>query len=355
MTAIFGATIILSGVMLSCTTQRVKYDLKQAHHGEYSFKSNSDSSIFQWLKMRIEEGNYPTIDPADVESIIAITDLKLINSPSDLPRATWIGHATVLVQYRGINFLTDPHLSVRPAPLDFDAIDIIVPKRIIPPAITYQEMPKIDFIVISHNHYDHLDYRTVNMFGNSVIWYVPLGLKSWFEEMGIHSDKIIELDWWQSHQFTQGVTITFTPSIHWSQRTPWDTNKSLWGAWNVKIDDFNSWFAGDTAYDQNLFKEISRRLGPHQLSFIPIGAYEPRYFMSRQHVDPAQAVLIHKDIKSKQSIPIHWGTFQVTHEPFLEPVKLLEKAMKSAQLPQNQFEAIKIGETFIVKNSIKND
>jgi N-acyl-phosphatidylethanolamine-hydrolysing phospholipase D len=340
---IVGATIIISGVIMNCT-KSLKFDVKKAHHGENSFKSANDSSSFQWLKMRIKEGGYPLINQTDVESIIGETDLKLINSPSDLPRVTWIGHCTVLVQYRGINLLTDPHLTDRPA-----LIDIFVPQRLTPPALSYEEMPKIDFIVISHNHYDHLDRSTVDMFGNSVMWYVPLGLKSWFEERSINSDKVVELDWWQSHQFTKDVNITFTPSVHWSKRLPWDTNKSLWGSWSIKIEDFNCWFGGDTAYDEKLFKEIGRRMGPYQLSFIPIGAYGPRHFMLKQHVDPAQAVLIHKDIKSEKSIPIHWGTFQLSHEPFLEPPKLLEKAMELERLPQNQFGAIKIGETLVVK------
>ncbi len=189
----------------------------------------------------------------------------------------------------------------------------------------------------------------MDLFGSSVIWYVPLGLKSWFLKRGINPEKVIELDWWQSHKFTDNVNITFTPGIHWSKRTPWDTNKSLWGTWSIRIDDFNCWFGGDTAYDNKLFKEIGKRMGPFQLSLIPIGAYGPRYFMLSQHADPAQAVLIHKDIKSERSIPIHWGTFLLTHEPFLEPPELLRKSVMSEKLPLDQFKPIKIGETLTLK------
>jgi len=321
-----------------------KFDLEKEHHGGNSFKNRSVTSFAQWLRMRFKEGNYPSIDQAKIASIVEKTDLRLIHSSADLPRATWIGHATMLVQYRGVNFLTDPHLTDRPAP-----IDCFLPGRHTQPALHHTEMPKIDFIVISHNHYDHLDHRTVGMFGNSVTWYVPLGLKVWFEKQGIHSDKVVELDWWQSHQFSDDVCVTFTPSVHWSKRAPWDTNKSLWGSWSVKIAEFNSWFAGDTAYDEELFREIGQRTGPYHLSFIPIGAYGPRYFMSSQHVDPAQAVLIHENIKTERSIAIHWGTFQLTHEPFFEPPELLREAMSFEDLPQNQFEVLKIGETLILE------
>ena len=206
-------------------------------------------------------------------------------------------------------------------------------------------MPKIDFIVISHNHFDHLDHRTVDMFANTVTWYVPMGLKAWFLDRGIRNDKVVELDWWQSSQFNDKVTLTFTPNVHWSKRSPWDTNISHWGAWSVNIDGFKSWFSGDTAYDASVFKEIGERAGPFDMAFIPIGAYAPRYFMSKQHVDPLQAVKIHQDIQSKLSIPIHWATFQLTQEPFLEPPELLLKSLKAAGIGQEKFNPINIGET----------
>ena len=322
------------------------FDPTKEHHGKNRFNSRSVTSFTKWLKMRFKEGRYPPIDQAEIASIVQDPDGELIHSPADLPRATWIGHATMLVQYRGINFLTDPHLTDHPAPIDY-----LFPGRITQPALRHTEMPKIDFIVISHNHYDHLDHRTVDVFGNSVTWYVPLGLKTWLERQGIHSDKVVELDWWQAHQFSDDVHVTFTPSIHWSKRMPWDTNKSLWGSWSVKIAGFNSWFGGDTAYDEGLFRKIGRRTGPYQLSFIPIGAYGPRYFMSSQHVDPAQAVLIHKNIQTERSIAIHWGTFQLTHEPFFEPPALLKEVMNLENMPQSRFKILKVGETLVLKRT----
>ena len=149
------------------------------------------------------------------------------------------------------------------------------------------------------------------------------------------------------------MKITFTPSVHWSKRTPWDTNKSLWGSWAVQIRNFKSWFAGDTAYDEKLFKEIGDKLGPFQLAMIPIGAYGPRYFMLNQHLDPSQAVLVHQEIRSQKSIPIHWGTFQITQEPFLEPSELLADAMKKTGLADDEFRSMKIGETIQIKSRLE--
>ena len=358
-TAIFIAlsivTLVSVSMLLTNYSDNVKYDSNKVHHGKNSFKTKRSASIFQWLSMRFKEGPTPSVAQKDIESILAEVELSQIDlrsaSSTDVPRATWIGHATVLVQYQGINFLTDPHLTDYAAPFDFWA------KRFTPPALSFAEMPGIDFVVISHNHYDHLDSRTVDMFGDSVTWLVPLGLKAWFLERGIATEKVIELDWWEPHQFSKKgsltVKITFTPSVHWSKRTPWDTNKSLWGSWAVQIGNFKSWFAGDTAYDEKLFKEIGDKLGPFQLAMIPIGAYGPRYFMLNQHLDPAQAVLVHQEIRSQKSIPIHWGTFQLTHEPFLEPPELLADAMKKTGLPDDEFRAMKIGETIQINNRLE--
>ncbi|BCL60355.1 MBL fold metallo-hydrolase [Desulfomarina profundi] len=307
-------------------------------------RNTSRTSFLKWLKMRLKEGRYPGINPLDLQKIVVKPDRKLIFSPADQPRATWIGHATVLIQYGQINILTDPHFTAWPAPVDF-----FIPTRHTRPALSYEELVDIDFIVISHNHYDHLDHRTVKLFGNSVTWFVPWGLKRWFKKQGIDSCNIVESEWWQSHTYNKDVTVTFTPAVHWSKRTPWDTNKSLWGSWSIRIMDFTCWFGGDTAYDSMLFKEIGQRTGPYDLALIPIGAYGPRYFMLSQHVDPAQAILIHRDIISKLSIPIHWGTFQLTHEPFFEPPRLLKTILKSEKYEKTQFFPIRIGETVTIQ------
>ncbi len=328
----------------ACTSSGVNFDPQKAHHGDGEFVSVKGGSFFNWLAMRWREDRPPQPDAEEIQSIVGAADRSLIASPAMVPRATWIGHATVLVQYQDINFLTDPHLTQYPFYFEF-----AVKPRLTQPALSFEQMPDIDFIVISHNHYDHLDHRTVDMFGNSVTWFVPLGLKSWFLDRDIDADRVIEMDWWDEFEFNDQVRIMFTPTQHWSKRTPWDTNESLWGSWAVDIDGFKSWFGGDTGYNQTMFREIGDRAGPFRLAMIPIGAYAPRYFMSPAHVDPAEAVRLHKDIRATLSMPIHWGTFHLTHEPFLQPPRLLNEAVAAEQIPPMDFRPLKIGETIILE------
>lgn len=337
---LFGSFLLLG----SCSSSNVVFDLSKPHHGDGKFISVKTGAFYDWLAMRWREDSPPEIDPEQLKTIVGEADRALILSSAEIPRATWIGHATVLVQYRGINFLTDPHLTQYPFYFEF-----AVKPRFSQPALGFEQMPGIDFIVISHNHYDHLDHRTVDMFGNAVTWFVPLGLKTWFLDRGINDDRVVELDWWDSYQFNDRVNITFTPGQHWSKRTPWNTNKSLWGSWAVNIDGFKSWFAGDTGYNQAMFREIGDKVGPFRFAMIPIGGYAPRYFMSASHVDPAEAVEIHLDIKSQQSLPVHWGTFQLTHEPLLEPPVLLRRALSDKNIPQQAFQPLKIGDTLILE------
>lgn len=330
-------------VITGCATNSVKFDPSKPHHGDGYFKSDKSQFMLPWLKMRWKEGPVPVISPDQVKTIVKKADAALIASPSEIPRATWIGHSTVLVQHNGINFLTDPHLTQYPFRFDF-----WVDKRFTQPALTFEQMPHIDFVVISHNHYDHLDHRTVDLFGNSVTWFVPLGLRSWFLDRGIDANKVIELDWWESYQYDHRAMITFAPSVHWSKRSLWDTNESLWGSWSVNIDGFKTWFAGDTGYDPQLFKSIGERLGPFQLGLIPIGAYAPRYFMADSHIDPQDAVKIHQDIRAMHSMPIHWGTFQLSHEPILAPPAELKKELERLGIPQREFNSIRIGGTLVI-------
>ena len=321
----------------------VVFDPDKAHHGDGEFLSDKRGSFLDHFMMRRREDPPEPRDPKEVASIVGNADLALISSPAEVPRVTWIGHATSLVQYRGINYLTDPHLTQYPFYFEF-----WVEPRYTQPALSFEQMPPIDFVVISHNHYDSLDHRTVDLFGDSVLWYVPLGLKAWFIDRGISPDRVIELDWWDSHRFSDRVEVTLTPARHWSKRTPWDTNKTLWGGWAVRIDDFNSYFAGDTGYSDTVFREIGVRLGPFRLAMIPIGAYAPRYFMGSAHIDPAQAVDVHIEVGAEQSLPIHWGTFQLTIEPILEPARLLDEETTRRDLPPEAFRPYKIGDTLLL-------
>jgi len=330
-------------LLAACSSNGVVFDPNKEHHGDGEFISVKKGSFLGHFMMRMREDDPAPLDPEEIKSIVGIADKQLIDSFSEKPRVTWIGHATSLVQYRDISYLTDPHLTQYPF-----YFEMYVEPRYTQPALTFKQMPPIDFIVISHNHYDSLDHRTVDMFGDSVFWYVPLGLKDWFLERGVSAERVVELDWWQSHRFNDRVEVTMTPAQHWSKRAPWDTNESLWGGWAVDIDGFKSWFAGDTGYNAAYFKDIGQRLGPFRLAMIPIGAYAPRYFMQSAHIDPAQAVDIHLEVKAQQSLPIHWGTFQLTIEPILEPAQLLVKEMDKRKLALEQFQPVKIGDTLIL-------
>ena len=331
-------------LLAACTGSGVQFDPDKPHHGDGEFISVKQASFTAHYEMRKREGDPPVPSAEEIASIVTAADLDLIDSPAATPRVTWIGHATSLVQYRGVNYLTDPHLTQYPF-----RFDIWVQPRYTQPALGFEQMPRIDFVVISHNHYDSLDHRTVDMFGDSVLWYVPLGLRAWFLDRGISPERVVELDWWESHRFNERVEVTFTPAQHWSRRGPWDTNLSLWGGWAVDIDGFNSWFAGDTGYNAEYFADIGRRLGPFRLAMIPIGAYAPRYFMAPAHIDPAQAVTIHLEVGAQQSVPIHWGTFALTIEPMLEPPRLLVEEMARRGLPAESFRPLKIGETLVLQ------
>lgn len=316
-----------------------------AHHlpdGTFQnlYLENSEKSLFRflWAKYTSDwadwEGHEVKVKPVDLNP-----DL-LYQAFYDQPRISWIGHSSVLIQYQDKTVLTDPLFSDRASPISFAG-----PKRVFGSAVQLNELPALDYIVISHNHYDHLDLPTVKQIPESTTWVVPLKLKAWFEEQGVTN--VIELDWWQAHQDDQ-LTLRLTPAQHWSKRTPWDTNETLWGSWQIQIGDFNSWFGGDTGYNTIQFKEIGEKLGPFDFAMIPIGAYEPRWFMKNMHVNPTEAVEIHKDIKSAYSMGIHWNTIQLTAEQIDAPKKELATLMEE-QPDLKPFDAVPIGSSFLVE------
>ncbi|KAL0967203.1 hypothetical protein UPYG_G00249110 [Umbra pygmaea] len=261
-------------------------------------------------------------------------------------RVTWLGHASVLVEMDGVVFLTDPIFSQRASPFQF-----VGPKRYRGPPCTVGQLPKIDAVLISHSHYDHLDAGTVTQlnerFGGDLRWFVPLGLMDWMQKSGC--ENVIELDWWEENCVPGHDEVTFvcTPAQHWCKRTPMDENKVLWGSWSVLGPCNRFFFAGDTGYCP-VFQEIGRRFGPFDLAAIPIGAYLPRDVMRGQHVDPEEAVLIHKDVQAKHSVAIHWGTFALAHEYYLEPPLKLKEAMEKNGLKVEQFFVLNHGESRVL-------
>lgn len=270
-------------------------------------------------------------------------DMSRIFHPNDsLIQVTWIGHSTFLIQLDGLNFLTDPIFSERCSPLEW-----IGPKRFTPPSISIDSLPPIDFVILSHNHYDHLDLPTAHALGKWTKWFVPLGVKEIFESEGLSN--VEELDWWGKTDLGP-LEIVCTPNQHFSGRSPLDRNESLWGSWAVIGSHQRIWFAGDTGYNPFQFKEIGENYGPFDVALIPIGAYNPEWIMRDHHVNPSEAVSIHRYVRSKFSIGMHWGTFTLTDEPIDEPPKLLKDALQLAfLLDSSSFITVPQGRTTRVK------
>ncbi|MDX1802600.1 MAG: MBL fold metallo-hydrolase [Alcanivorax sp.] len=269
-------------------------------------------------------------------------DPQRLREPGAQPQLTWIGHSTFLFQFRGWNLITDPVFGQRCSPVRFAG-----PKRAVPPALTIDQLPAINAVLVSHNHYDHLDRDSVcqlqQRFGNDIVWFVPLGVADWLRRLGVQ--RIIELGWWQS-EFHGQVEAFCLPAQHFSGRGAGDHNRSLWCSWRLQFPDFSFYFAGDTGYAP-LFREIGDLFGPTDLALLPIGAYEPRWFMSPVHVNPEEAVRIHCDLGAKQSVAMHWGTFILTDEPMDAPPKALARALEEQNVDASCFRVPQHGETLV--------
>ena len=319
---------------------------KPAHHTETGFRNLHikpiDKGVFGYLKMRYFGDHEFADHRAEAHRVpIAEPNFDQINRPGTAPQITWLGHATLLIQYQGINILTDPILSNRASAVSFAG-----PERLIEMPIPAQDLPRIDYVIISHNHYDHLDLGTIKQLGNTPVYLVPLNLKEWFVNEGIDPTRVQEFDWWDSSQF-KALTVTATPSQHWSARGPFDRFETLWAAWHLQLGNFSLWFAGDTGYNEFQFKEIGARLNNIDVALIPIGAYAPRFFMREQHVDPAEALKIHQDLGTKLSIGMHWGTFELSAEPIMEPVERIDEAVTQGLIRAEEFITLAVGETHL--------
>jgi N-acyl-phosphatidylethanolamine-hydrolysing phospholipase D len=349
------------------------YDADKPHHTPSGFQNNYakavDNSFADLLRWQWASRGLPK--PPQQPTTVVFPNLPLIQAKTEnvsftpgaspqarhpgypaLPTVTWIGHATALVQASGLNVLTDPIFSDRASP-----VQLFGPKRAQPPGVAMADLPPIDVVLISHNHYDHLDRTSVALLderakaaGKTTVFIVPLGLKTWFNDLGITS--VIELDWWQHHTI-KGVDFHLTPVQHWSARGVGDRSSTLWGGWAVLGSDFHWYFAGDTGYSRD-FADTRAKFAPLQtaemgggfdLALIPIGAYEPRWFMTRQHVNPTESVRIHQDMGAKHSVGVHWGTFALTDEPLDQPPIDLAIATNALGVADNSFGVLAIGQS----------
>ena len=275
----------------------------------------SDKSFGDMLKW-VRSDVVPEITKIEISS-----DWKEINLSEDDNYAIWIGHSTFLIKKNGVTILTDPIFSKRASPFRN-----IGPKRLIPPAIPLNKIPKIDVVTVSHNHYDHLDIRSLKKISKNhpdAIFLVPAGDEKLLQRKRIKN--VYNFNWWESIEHKEFV-FTFTPVQHWSKRSLFDRNKSLWGGWYIKNKDYSIYHAGDTGYSKD-FIDTRLKLGAPKYAFIPIGAYDPEWFMAESHVNPEDAVKIMLDLEAEKAFGMHWATFTLTDEDTIEPKERLKKAV----------------------------
>lgn len=251
---------------------------------------------------------------------------------------TWLGHAAFLIRVAGRTILTDPFLSERASPFGSSG-----PKRYVPPGIPIEALPPIDVVLISHNHYDHLDARTLERLPDKerIDVVVPLRVGALVRELGF--TKIHELDWFEGVGLG-GVVISGVPAIHGANRGLFDRNEMLWSGYAIEAPGLRAYFAGDTGYGP-VFSEIGARRGPFDVALVPIGAYEPRELMRPVHVNPEEAVQVARDVGARIVVGMHWGTVVLTDEPPFEPPERFVRAAAAAGYAREDAWVMRIGET----------
>ena len=307
--------------------------LHAPHHGPEGFFNpweRFDWSFLRFLRWQLSRNAFDKSGEPVIPRVA--NDGACLAGREHSATVTWVGHATVAVHDDADVFLTDPHFGER----------AFLPRRIVPPGVPLAAIPPDAFAVISHNHYDHLDAGTVAALPETVTWFVPLGLADWFRARG--RERVVELDWWQSARHGRW-TLTCLPSQHWSRRIEQGVNGSLWCAWLIDSGKRRYFFAGDSGYFAG-FAEYGRRFGPIDLALLPIGAYEPRWFMRYQHLNPADAVAVTRDLAARRMLGIHWGTFDLTDEPLDLPPRALAEAVAAAGEEPERFRVLAIGETW---------
>jgi len=383
------AALCAGGLLAACSTPpNPYYDASRRHHRPDGFQDNyvefKPKNFFTDVLLGWQIPSwFKGLPPApEAPPPVVAPDLAFIASNTGAqarPAATFIGHATVLVQVPtangSLNVLTDPVFGERASPVSFAG-----PKRFQPPGVALKDLPRIDLVLVSHNHYDHLDEDSVKALnaqaGGPPLFVVPLGIKPWLAERGVTN--AVELDWWDSVTLpatpsaasaqplvqrngagidagakSDAVQVFLTPAQHWSARGLGDRMKTLWGGFALLSPKLHVFYSGDTGYSKD-FADIQARLAPRQadaqgggfdLALLPVGAYEPRWFMKDQHVNPDESVRIHRELHARRSLGVHWGTFSLTDEALDQPPKDLAAARKAQGVADDAFFTLAIGET----------
>ncbi|MGF7175634.1 MBL fold metallo-hydrolase [Azospirillum doebereinerae] len=270
--------------------------------------------------------------PRTVASVPARKPANQMREPGI--RATVVGHSTVLLQVAGLNILTDPVWSNRVGPTSW-----LGPRRVLAPAIPFEDLPAIDVVLLSHNHYDHLDRPTLAALAKRDNPRIVTGLKV---GKAVPSNEVTELDWWERSDLSPEVQATYVPAEHFSARGPFDRDKTLWGGFVVTTPSGTIYFAGDTGHGEH-FAQIRRRFGPMTLSLLPIGAYEPRWFMAPVHIGPDEAVAAASTLESRVSVAIHFGAFPLADDGMETPLRELTQALAERPGPPIDFRVPRFG------------
>ena len=330
--SVIGLFILVSmfiGYMLSAPVYQGK---KSDHFNGKEFvnpdnvQQHGFSDLLKWAMNR-DQGPWMSIEESE--------QAQITHNPEKV-RIYFVNHSTFLIQLGNFNILTDPVWSERVSPFNW-----LGPRRYRQPGIKFEDLPEIDLVILSHNHYDHLDISTLKKIHNKFnpLMIAPLGVPAYLAEKGI--DPLIEMDWWEERRINEQITISCVPAQHFSGRGMFDRNKTLWAGYVIRSEAGNIYFAGDTGLG-DFFGQIAEQYGPIHLAMLPIGAYKPRWFMSPVHISPEEAVKIHLEMKAERSIAMHFGTFPLGDDGMWQPVEDLMQARKMHQL--ENFEVIQPGE-----------
>ncbi|MEM7183936.1 MAG: MBL fold metallo-hydrolase [Spirochaetota bacterium] len=343
MKSILAFLLVLLG---TCAESNIQMNQTRRHHVKDGFQNPGkvqdhgfgDFLVWQWQRFWQDTSHLEPEKYANFP-IFQKPEIERIRNNKGKFSATWIGHATTLIQIEGKNILTDPIWSQRCSPVSFAG-----PKRYTQPGIArIEQLPKIHFVLLSHNHYDHLDLPTLKALDKKFhpLFLVGLKNKQFLSSQGL--ENIIELDWWDDIN-RDGLRIVFTPTQHFSARTPFDRNETLWGSYIVQGEKNSFYFAGDTGYFSG-FSEIAKKFPNIDLAIVPIGAYEPRWFMKPVHMNPSDAIQAFVDLQAKFMLPIHYSTFVLTDEPLNEPLKKTILGFQKRELQRTALLDLKIGES----------
>ncbi len=289
----------------------------------------SPMDLVKWLVVDRLNGKRPVREPSFAPPRVENNGHALTSLEGSL---TWIGHSSFAMRLGGKLVLTDPIWSA----------SVGMVRRKAPPGVAFADLPSVDIVTVSHAHYDHLDLPTLRSIGPDALYVVPKDVGPVLRSAGLPN--VVELGWWESYD-AGTVRITLVPAHHWSMRTPWDRNRRLWGGFVYEGPEGSAYHAGDTAYDERVFSEIAGRFGNLDWAMMPIGAYEPEWFMSSQHIGPEDAGLAWKTLRAKNFVSMHWGTFRLTDEPMSAPPARIAQWFENEGLPRDRLWTLAVGET----------